>query len=248
MALRIFLHAWRMIFNNLKDVWKIAMPVIAVALIAMVLLGGAIAGGASGYEAEALGASLTLIVPLVIAYVIALLWTAVAWHRYCLLTEYPRGIFPPFNGNRILSYVGHSLMLGILFLIVGGALALGFFVVINGLNVGVLGALLFAVCVFLIAVCSLRLGIILPAAAIGEPVGLGQAWEATKPLNKTIMVLLLFLMLLGLAIGVVSAILGAISPMLGVLGDALGGLLQMLMNLSILTTLYGIAIQGRDID
>lgn len=247
MAVRIFLHAWRMIFQNLKDVWKISMPVIVVALLAATLFGTVMASGISGYEVDALTASIYFI-PLVIAYIIALLWTAVAWHRYCLLAEYPGGIFPAFNGGRVLSYVGHSLLLMLVFLVLGGALSALLYVLTGAANVGLIAGLLMAVGIFALAVIFLRLGIVLPAAAIGEPIGIGQAWKATESLTKNIILLIFLLMLFGLGLGIVSAILGAIHPVLGVLGDAIIGLLQMLMNLSILTTLYGIAIQGRDID
>ncbi len=247
MAVRIFLHAWRMIFSNFGAVVKLSMPIILVILVAIVAFAGFLRSNqlmAVDVRPQAIG----IIFLLVIAYLLAFVWTAVAWHRYVLLAEYPNAILPPFRGGRILSYIGYAVLLGLIMSIVGALGMAMIYGVSSVLGTDVIAFILGVVFVGFLIIASFRLGIVLPAAAIGEPLAMGAAWDATRPLVKTLIGLLGLLILFGFALGIATAVAEALSPVFGMVVNLLLTWLQSILNLSILTTLYGVAVQGRDID
>ncbi|WP_170368997.1 hypothetical protein [Ruegeria arenilitoris] len=249
----IFAHSLRMVFGNLKQVAQI---VIGPAIIGTVAIIGVFM--VSGIPLEAFddnpnglppgvnpGALILFAFLLFVVMLLVMGWIAVAWHRYILLEEYPSGVLPTFRFDRILAYFGRGLMLGIL-------MAIAFLPM--GILTGMLGEGLIAVSIILtigylvfLAICFYRLSIILPAAAIGQPITLSEAWSNTLGTAGTIIVLIvvsfLFQFLVQLAIGVLSII-----PVLGVLIALFFGILILpMINVSILTTMYGVFIEKREL-
>lgn len=244
MAIRIFLHAWRMIFQNVDAAVKVSLPIIILYLLGFLLIGVQMSGAASGnYGFNEI--SVLRIVLFALAYLVAVVWTAVAWHRYCLLAEHPAAILPPFNPDRMLAYFGYAVVIALLFMLVG--------VVAFGLAFGVFGGSFITIVVAFAGVIALmilfhRVGIVLPGAAIGESLGLARAWAITKSLNGVIVGVVFILFGFAIGLSLLVFIAESIHPMFGVLVNVFASWLQMLVSLSILTTLYGIAVQGRDID
>ena len=105
----IFIHSVQMILRNRADVFRLAALPFVVALGALLALGTLGSAAKSGGMPNP-GAALVFLPLLFIAGACAL-WFIVNWHRFILLEEYPPGWMPKFRGDRVLSYLGHSLLL-----------------------------------------------------------------------------------------------------------------------------------------
>lgn len=172
-------------------------------------------------------------------------WAAVAWHRFVLQEEYV-GMVAPFSGGRVLGYVGRSLLLGLLlFLLMIPALFLLVPLFSAATQSGSLLLILpigLALSVFLNWLL-VRWSLILPAGAVDRKLRIGESWKATAPVSVAILV----------PIVVVSGVTLVLQQLVGFLpfGVVLSWLftwLQMLVNLALLTTLYGTQIEGRELN
>jgi hypothetical protein len=163
-----------------------------------------------------------------------------------VLLEEGGGRLPAFHGRRMLSYFFVLFVLTFVLTLVGVM-----FGVVVGLVFGVSSPLfvigIIAVVLTLFWAIS-RLSLMLPAAALGTPMGPAKAWAETAELSGAILLaglLLIFFSALGAAVAVL--IMTQVSILIGLI---LFGVLQWaytMVGISILTTIYGIAIEGREI-
>ena len=249
----IFLHSVRMVFGNLKQVLQIT---IGPVLVALVLIVGAFF--ALGITPEVFDEGTTKLPPgvttgsffLFLSIFMLIIWTvmfwiAVSWHRFILLEEYPSGIFPEFRFDRILAYFGRGILLGLLGLI--AILPMAFLLAaVSGGSAG-LPIIVMIAYMLLILVVLFPLAIILPAAAIGQPLSMSAAWNKTTGTAGTVVVLIIASFLFQVVVQLVSTIL-MIVPVLGPLLVLFASLLILpLINVSILTTMYGVFVEGREL-
>lgn len=252
-TMQLFSHSVRMVLNNLGPAFRVSTPLIAIMVLSYLLLGGESAsysgdfsfeGGDMEGEFTASAAASTIL------QILASLWVAVAWHRYILLEETPSGYIPAFRGDRVLSYFLRGLLLFVI--VVVAAFALGFIgvfmIALETAITGVIGAVMIGVMVVAIIVISARLYVILPAAAVDRELPLREAWNATEGMTIPIVVayvlLVLCLMVGGFVLGLVSIFTGFVGVLLLIVFNAVATL----FGLSFLTTIYGVAIEGRSID
>ncbi len=182
-----------------------------------------------------------------ITALIGWLWAAVAWHRFVLLEEYPTSVLPSWRGSQIVNYFGNSLLIGLV--LIGVVLAFGIAI---GLITAVLQSLSVAVALGIgLAIgaswVALRIGLILPATAIGARLGIGESWRATAAVSGQ---LLLPVIVLALVFGLINqAVSLALGPTLvaAAVGIAIYWV-QLLLNLALMTTLYGNLIEGRQLN
>ncbi|MEM7318845.1 MAG: hypothetical protein AAF408_07460, partial [Pseudomonadota bacterium] len=195
---------------------------------------------------ELSGSATFLVLVFFLVIWIVLFWIAVSWHRFILLEEYPRGLFPVFRFDRILAYFGRILLLGILAIV---AMIPGFiFMVGLGQSTSLIAVLIFLIWVFAVMVCFFRLSIVLPAAAVGERLTLAQAWNSTSGKTGDFVSLLVILFLFQILIQLASSVL-VIIPILGAVFVLFVSMLILpMINVSILTTMYGHFIEKRDIN
>ena len=248
MAFRIFVHAFRMVFGNFGAAVRISMPMIVVTLLGVLVLPQ---GGVGDAAAPADQLSSLLSGPFLIwllAYLVATLWVAVAWHRYCLREEYPGAVLPAFHADRILGYLGWSILIMLVAIVAS---------VVAGLVIGAIAALAqspvlagllwlgwFGMLLWLIQ----RLSLVLPASAVNESQSLRQSWEATRPLSGTILAVALMFALFSVLLGQAALPFFGVSAVLGGLVNGVAQWISTMLGLSILTTIYGICIEGRTID
>ncbi|MFY0616029.1 hypothetical protein [Shimia sp.] len=234
----------RLIFGNLDQSLRLSSPLLAVLIVALILYGPDYflmefdpANPNSPPASSLIFQLLTMI---------ATLWVAVAWHRFVLLEEYPSGVVPTFHGGRILAYFGYGVLLG---LVVG--LATVFVAILVG------GALFWAPILAIAAVVVVaiagswafyRLSPILPACAIGNKIGMKEAWAATKPLSGSILGAMVVFVGTIFALALLGAFIGGLIPMLGGVLILAINWLYILLGISFLTTLYGVAVEDRPID
>ena len=189
------------------------------------------------------GVALAALLGLVL-FVFISAWVAVAWHRFILLEEYP-GLLPALTGRPVWPYAGRSILLGLLLL----ALLIPAIIVVAVLAAALggspaLDALLGLGAIMYFSYMSLRLGLVLPATAIGRPMGFRQSWMATEPYATAILGTSVIIVLINGAVPQVSALLP--NPLRSML-DLAAGWVTVMLGISVLTTLYGVIIERRDL-
>jgi len=251
---QIFAHSVRMVFGNLKQVLQITVGPALLATIVVVGLVLAMGVPLAAFDENASdlppgvspGSFIFLVLVLMIVVSVVMFWIAVSWHRFILLEEYPSGIFPTFRFDRILAYFGRGLLLGLLMIVAYIPLMI-IFLGLAG-NMALVAVIVAVLYVLFMIVCFYRLTVILPAAAIGKPVSLGEAWASTKGTAGSILILLIVAALFQIVVQLIFALLAFI-PVLGVLLTVFFGILVLpMINVSIFTTMYGVFIEKRSLD
>lgn len=245
----IFAHSFGMVFRNLKQAMQIGLVPVVIAFAGVFAALSFMGVSVSILQDEqALGLfianSWMVFIALWVFVVIMMLWIVTSWHRFVLLEEYPQGWVSPFRFDRILSYIGHAILLGLLMLLamIPGAMIM---MAIGGMS-QILGVLITVIWVGVILAGMYRLLPILPAAAIGKPLKLKDSLEATKGETWTILGLILIGFLFQLLLNIMAALF-VLVPIIGPIVLYAVLLVMSLVNVSILTTLYGHYIEGRPI-
>jgi hypothetical protein len=169
------------------------------------------------------------------------LWIAVSWHRYVLREERPAGWVPDWHGGALLSYLGRSIMVGILAMFAALA-AMG---IMAMLLPGILSLLAVFSGVAAAAYVFFRLCPMLPAAALGERMTLKEAWSATQGAGEAIFVLVLLTVAASAILQVPTLVGGGGGGIITILYTLAVGWVMMLVGSSVLTTFYGHYIEGR---
>lgn len=182
------------------------------------------------------------------------LWAAAAWHRFILLAERPRGFWPMVPWPAFWAFLRRGLLVGVLILLIvflasaAFGFVLGFASAFTKRPPGILAQAI-GLCVFLpILVQSLRLAVVLPAAAIQAPHSMGEIWKHMSDLFLTLLGLLIALIALRYLSGELLSLLG-LTPLTtrGLVVFAILEIPQIILMLSVVTTLYGRYIEGRDL-
>lgn len=171
-------------------------------------------------------------------------WAAVGWHRYVLLEEGPSGVAARWSGPQIKSYIWAIVRLSLLMVLVAFVVSLG---------IGIVTAILQSPAVLLVVSLGVgigftwmftRLGLVLPAAALGEYMKLGDSWGTTARVSGEI---LLPIIVIPIVFFLIQSVLGLL-PVIGVILTLVVFWVQMLVNLALLTTLYGNLVEGRQLN
>lgn len=258
---QIVVHAFRLVFRNLSDALKVSVGPyligLVVAALAMMALGGSPAAWLSGnvdmmagdpMAAAGLGFA-SLVAMLVMLFISS--WVAVAWHRFVLLEEYP-GVLPALAGRPVWPYIGKAVRLALILIVVAIpvmiviTLALAPLMGDPGAGTGVIATIIAVVIGTLFSWLSIRLGLVLPAVAVGKQMTFRESWTATAALSFAILTAILILVVLNVVVSGVLGLLFRGSVVFGIL-DLVVGWVSVMVGLSILTTIYGHAVEGRPI-
>ncbi len=249
-------HAINSVRNNLAYAFRISWPwyaVMAPLVIMLMLLSTYFTAGNpdSGAGGTALIDSIRGLLTMV-----AFASIAVNWHRYILLDEVPRGRDILRLDEKAWRYFGNMILLFLILLTIGGVIGLpiGF---IGGLAGSQEGIVIFtALLVVPVAgVVALRLGTKFPAIALGRrDFSMRDAWAATAGNNLPIFFVVLFEVAGAVAVIAVISLLAylanQISATLAVVIAIILGLVVnwvfTIFSITILTSLYGFFIEGRD--
>lgn len=250
---RLFRHSNSMIFRNLPVILQISwFPVLCFGgaiwafLYSIGLPLSTLIGPTVRFTSNELSSGIFLKFGLfwLLAALLAV-WGVVAWHRYVLLEETPKGWIPPFRGPAVRKYVWRL----ILFVLALFALAipLGFLIIGVVSALGWLGLALFAIAGVLLGTVFTQLAVTLPAAALEKPLSFGEAWEASIDDFWQVLLLVVLVAALQYAADWISTQLVFV-PVLNVVVPLLFGVFLAMLNVSILTTLYGHFVEDRPID
>jgi len=243
MSFRIFLHSVRLVLSQLVSALKISGALYALSLLVTVI-------AAMSQARLTLAGEVPIGWQTVVGAVVTCalyIWTAVGWHRFVLLDEEPGLVLPNFHGHRLLAYLGRTLQIALIGMLVAGFF--GFVAVLLAFLLGPVASLLVAlVATIAMLLVSFRLAPLLPGAAIGQKVDLRDAWESTQLANGTLVGLALIAGVAVAAVDMVSAAVTALpGPMVwvGMAMFAITGWFKLMVWVSIITTIYGVYVEGR---
>ncbi|WP_141117922.1 hypothetical protein [Leisingera sp. JC1] len=249
----LFSHSVGMLVRNFGDLLKVFLvPVLLIVVIfsAFLELSGLPDFLQSGTVSVLPESATQNGLPLLVVFVTLFIgiWSVVAWHRFVLLEEIPESWVPRVQGDRIMAYFGRSIQIVLVLICMMIPLLLIVMLTTSVLSFAVPAVmeLIDLPLAILLTYLVLRLSVLLPAAALGAKFEVGDAWRSTK--NA-------FGDLLGLAAILVAAqfagqfVVDSLSelPILNLVSALVVSAALALVNISILTTLYGHYVEGRPI-
>ncbi|WP_424943575.1 hypothetical protein [Aliiroseovarius crassostreae] len=262
-GLDVLKHSWGMVWRN-----KAKAARISVVLFVMTILIEVVMGLLSAFSSDPF-ANYTPLGPIgdlfigIISLIIGA-WIAVAWHRFVLLNETPTGWVPSWHGSEVMLYTLWIFLMAIGMLVALIPVFAAIVPVIMQIeteaapNMGMafIVSVIAAVFVTFLMIAMMRLSPVLVSRSLGQNLSLKQAWRATRGSSKLIFGVFfwLFLILIGIVIVVGSfvAILSAANLWvllagLGIPAYFVGIWLMTLLQISIMTTIYGVFIEGREL-
>ncbi|MEM1129096.1 MAG: hypothetical protein AAGH83_01100 [Pseudomonadota bacterium] len=214
----------------------------------------------SDYTPNAVAAHWQILLAFLVLSVGCTVWSVTAWHRFVLLEDQPVSFHTPVPLGRILGYFLRAVQLGLAvtaFALVFLALAviplsLGMAAAIDGSSaaasslpelVGVVLGVVLSVVAFVVLA---RLSPVLPAVAIGKPLGLFGAWRATARSNRAILwsfILVCLAMRIASLPGAVIVMLAP--PNLAAMLSTPFYVISSFVLVSYITSLYGVFVEKR---
>ncbi len=243
---QIFFHSVRLVLNNLGAALRISL-VLYLAQVAFQVSLMMQAKGDGSLQIPDFGFALNIFL-FAIAWLIASLWIAVSWHRFVLVNEQPTGWIPHWHGRLILGYLGRSLLLGVIVLIVSVILGIIAAMLTAVSNSSVFALTYMAIWVGFGSYVFLRLSLILPAGTIEKKMTIQDAWVETAGASGTFIVLALVAAAASIVVQIPTMISGNPNSLISVLYNSVVGWFVMMISVSVFTTLYGHFVEDRPID
>jgi hypothetical protein len=248
LGFQIILHSLRMVWNNRMMALRIGLLPVVLMIVSAVAL------RTPGMPVWSMGHAQTFVeivingfhsehaFLLMLVWGFASVWTFVNWHRFILLAEYPDGWFPPVRRDVGLAYaLAASKLIG--FWVVS------MFIMIFVVAIALRGSNSWVLLVgnIILIFITLRLSPVLPAAALGAKMGLTEAFVSTGSISGAILLIMAARYGVDRAVQLVVAGAADVNEGLGLILWVGLTLFLSLLNASILTTLYGYCVQGRNL-
>jgi hypothetical protein len=255
-ALAILAHALRMLIFETATTLRIILPalilVLGSALVVAIVAPDTLLMLQEPPEEIGVPASSDMMLLLVFG-VIGLLGyalMAVLWHRHVLLNGTGVGtrLFP--SGQVFIGYVGRTILVGFVQMLASIPIMIGM-----GLMEFALAPALGAFALFVIGVLggvafvwvALRFSLVLPAAALGNTLTLRDSWATTAPLASTLWAVGILLTALNIGIFAIAGLFIPDQGSLALIAHTLVYLVEGIVFISVLTTLYGNLVEGRSL-
>ncbi len=252
---QIFVHSVRMVFGNIPAILRIFWAPVSVTI--MLVCGFLYVSGLFnllewGEVVEVPEDKfpefffLWIIVFWTVSAIMAA-WGVTAWHRYVLLEEFQSGPVPTFNFGRALGYFLRLVSLLVISLIL--LLPVGFVLLAVAQAVFPIAIALLVGVLLIWGVASLRWVLILPAFALDKPLSLSESWktwDALETPGRTALGIVLVYGAFQFAMSIVVELF-IFSPVLYTAFSIFLQLFIAILNVSILTTLYGYIVEKREL-
>jgi len=242
-GLQLFQHSLRLLFSNFGMALRVSVwfYVLGLALGAFLAFGLLAPLSQDNGELPGTFALAFLVMVVILGWAVSLL--CIAWHRYILIEEIPARLVPSWQGRNVWGYFGRALAIGLLVMVAGAVLLMlaGPLLQIGGplsliVTVGLATLLMFL---------SLRLGLVLPAMAMGRPLKFAQSWQATQPVAGPVLVMALCMTIVNLLPELILSALALDGAILTLVLGLAAQWLALMISISALTTLYGTLIEQR---
>lgn len=252
MGVNLFMHSVRLVLGDWRNALRVTGLLYLIYALPSLILSLMVPQPRPGADPSEVAAAMGSVAPVGIITLILLavvyVWLAVTWHRYILLDEQPSGQLPTFHRSETLAYAGNAILL--VLIMIAFSIVVGL-VLSPLLLLGVIGAIIMPIVFISLAlIVDYRLGLVLPARAVGQRLTFGEAWAATKGQSGTILALAVISAIAAVVINIPAMILAFIPGIGGILSAIwqLGtGWVTLVVGVSILTTLYGVYIEKRSI-
>ena len=253
-ATALFTHALNMLFHAPATTLRVILPavfwVMGAAAVAGVLAGDALGAMDQVIDRAAPPPTdqLLILIACGLAGILGYALMAVLWHRHVLLDRDATGAEVRPGARLFWSYVWRAIVLGFVQFLVAIPIGIAMLLV-GGLTGSSPVALLLIGLVAGVAFLwlALRLSLVLPAAAMGHVMAVSESWRATEPLSRTLWALAVLLAVVNTLLGVIAGMLLPADPGLRLMLDSVLYLIEGLVFVSMLTTLYGHLIEGREL-
>lgn len=264
MGIQLFLHAVQMVLRNLVDALKVSIGPFILGVLFVAVLFAVLGYGPSSVlmafedmqmmsqnpteirieDLPGAGYYFGLLISLaVMIFVFA--WVAVSWHRYVLVEEYP-SMLPKLQTEFIWPYIGKTLLLTLCAILVMLVIMIPLGVIMIPLATASPVAVILPEIVLMVflSYLFLRWSLMLPAAAIGKSMGISDGTHATSNMKGAVFVAAIMIMLLNsIPTMIVTAIAG--ETFVGIILNQIVSWFTMMVGIALLTTLYGVAVEGR---
>lgn len=246
MTIKLISHALRMVFGDLAGALRVTGLLYllsqAVVILPPLLLNGTYSiNDPFGVTSPGFGlVTFAVVIVTLILSIILSTWMAVAWHRYILLNEtglsYPKGKV----GSYFWTGFGYGILCflpAILFAIVIG-MVVGPEAIECPLAIGVLTVL--------VSFLFLRIAMGLPGLCVDNNVVFRESWRMTAPLSSAIFGVALIAGVVAVLSTYATMALGG-SLVVALIFSIIIGWVQLVVTLSVLTTVYGVVVEGRQL-
>ena len=252
-GIAILMHSIRQVFGNMGAALRISGLLYIVQMGVFLALGIAVLGSQADMQAMMMAGAfpwgrfaLAMIVALVTG-----LWIAVAWHRYVLLEENPGSALPALHTDRMLAYFGRGLLIAIVMVVAAILIGIVVGLVIipfagNPDSPNVIVLLIVPIVVnAIILLIFYRLSPILPAAALGQNLSFGNAWNSTRGASGAFIVLGLITAAFSIGAAYLGERLLGGLPILLMAWQFVTTWVTLMVGVSILTTIFGHYVEKR---
>ena len=249
----LFSHSVGMLTRNFGDMLRVFLvpTLLIIALFATFLrmtgLWDMLQWGSVTQLPEGSGLSGPLFLVTILSLLIGI-WSVVAWHRFVLLEEMPQGWLPRLEGSRVMAYFGRSIQIALVLICLMIPVLLIVLLVttmLSGAGIAALKLINLPIAIF-VTYLVLRLSVVLPAAALGKDLGLRDAWNSTANAFGDLLGLAAIMVAAQFAGQFIAESLDA-SSLAAVGVSVFVSAALALLNISLLTTLYGHYVEGRPI-
>lgn len=259
-AQAILTHAIRMLTYDSGTTFRVILPALLMVLgstvAALVLLPDTVEAIVLGTPDAVLALTTSGVLGLLLVGLIGIVGytlMAVLWHRHVLLSGADREAALRPGAGIVLRYMGRAVIValwqflaGIPIVLVMGLVAATLGAAGNptgagALLVGFLGGIAFVW-------IALRISLCLPAAAVGERMSVAHSWKVTAPVNTAVLGAAALLSLLNFVLSLVVGLLLPGDGLVPALLQTCVFLVEGIIFVSVLTTLYGHLVEGRPLN
>lgn len=253
---KIFIHSVQMVFGNLGPALRVSGVLYAIYVVVnayflltysddLADLQRALVTGALPPQLPS-GLFSTMLMSFITGLLTSL-WIAVLWHRFILLSQIPQTAVPPLYFRMVAAYLGKTiqlaLMLAVVVLALGMLLGVALGPLIGALAESAIPLILLGVLLYL----SYRLGLVFPAVALKAPISFKGSWEKTQTASVAIAQLAVIAVVFVLLIQIPSNMNPDPTSVINLVYSYVVGWISMMVGISVLTTLYGIYVEGREL-
>ncbi len=256
-ALAILAHALRMLVFEPSATLRVIFPAVLLVLVSS----GAIATLAPDAVALMQSTTDTPVLPspssvalMLVFGILALIGyalMAILWHRYVLLNGAERTEDLRPSGRIFARYVWRAIVVGcvqllaaIPVILIMGALGAAFIMdnpnEVPALIIGLLGSLVFIW-------VALRVSVVLPAAAMGQVMPVADSWATTKSVSTELWGVATLLTGLNIFVYFITGLILPEAGFVAAMVQTLVFIIEGLVFISVLTTLYGHLVEGRSL-
>jgi hypothetical protein len=252
LAFRLLRHSVLMLVYNFRAVLKLSIPYLVLLSVSQfITLKYQTAVLQSGFVAPSMWMPWAILA-VSLAAMLVYLATCVSWHRHVLLSEEPN-LLEQGRGRQVLSYFGTGILISLI-MIVPVTVVIGITMSTFGdismtYSMGVTGLAIMALIFVIVSALALRLATALPGAALRRPKPIKTAWKATSGHMGSFLLLGVLSMLVQAVVSLLPALIITLtgSTIAVILAWIVTTWAVTLLGLSMLTTLWGYFVEGRDL-